>query len=101
MKKKRRLLKNETDSYADMLKNETAYAVQSKLADKYMDEDDYEPPYLPTVNCLRKIRSKAQCPNISSLMSLLSLKKNCRLYSRYIIGPIFRILFNSTAKSLL
>lgn len=75
-KKKRRITNYERQDIARLLDGKTAYAVQSKLADDLMNENDVEPAHLPNINTLRKIKFDQNRPQHSNpALSLQIMKK--------------------------
>lgn len=76
-KLKRKVLPTERKALVEKLKQKTAYALQSELADEAMREGDCVPPHLPSANALRILNCRSQCPEIkqNAVIALYELQK--------------------------
>lgn len=78
---KRRLLPHEKQEMEDKLKQKSAYALRSELADKAMTDGDCIPSHIPSLNTLNIIKSKSQCPQgtnaVLALYELRNIYVNC------------------------
>lgn len=75
--KKRRVQFQQKNEISQMLKGSSAYQARSEIANKLMTEHDFEPPQLPSLNALRKIKSKQdQSLNKDPRISLQIMKRH-------------------------
>lgn len=79
---KRRVLPEIKSELVDKLQQKSAYALRSELADRTMKESCSEPAHLPSLNALRIIKSRSQCPieqqnPVIALHELKSIFINC------------------------
>lgn len=76
-KLKRKILPNERVDLEEKLKQKTAYALRSELADVTLKDDKLVAAHIPNLNQLRLIRSRSQCPEAGKnpIISLYEMRK--------------------------
>lgn len=99
-KKKRRIQISQKEKLIKGLRIKSAFALRNELAAKMQDEQCPERPDLPTLNSLRLMKSRDQCPGSRNPYEALDELKNIHVNCIHKIGydPFFAI-YDTPAQS--